>query len=119
MSFTAISWAVNQKTDCSGSKLVLIQLCNYADNNNECYPSITHLSERCCCSERSVTRYIRKLKKLNFITVKKVGKGLQKHNHYKIKIPDTLPVKLTHNTNISNDNKFVRQKSRNKNFIAG
>tara|TARA_R110001592_G_scaffold297683_1_gene568223 strand:- start:138 stop:497 length:360 start_codon:yes stop_codon:yes gene_type:complete len=119
MSFKAISWAVNQDTGCSGTKLVLIQLCNYANDSLECYPSITHLSEKCCCSKSSVTRYIRKLKKLNIITVKKIGKGLQKHNHYTIKIPSSLAVKLTHNTNINNNNKFFRQKGRNKNFIAG
>jgi len=119
MSFQAISWATKQKTECSGSKLLLIMLCNYADNDNRCYPSLTHLSQLCCCSVSSVQRYVTKLKQSNFIKIEKVGKGLKKHNHYTINIPQSIIVNLTSNTNITNKNKFIKQKGRNKNFIAG
>lgn len=119
MSFQAISWATKQKTDCNGSKLLLIMLCNYADKDNRCYPSLAHLSELCCCSTSSVQRYARKLKKCNLIKVEKVGKGLKKHNHYTINIPKSTIVNLNNNTNITNNNKFIKQKGRNKNFIAG
>ena len=66
MSFHAITWALKQKTEGSGTKLLLIMLSNYADKQNECYPSIPHLSELCGCSKSSVARYTRKLVKQGF-----------------------------------------------------
>ena len=119
MSFQAISWATSQKTDCGGSKLLLIMLSNYADIENKCYPSMKHLATICCCSESSVQRYIKKLVKLRLISVHKTGKGIRKNNNYLILCPKNDTVKLTDNTNITNNKKFVRQKGRNKNFIAG
>jgi len=113
-----MTWAIKQSTGCSGSKLLLIMLCNYADKDNECYPSMPHLSELCGCSKSSVARYVRKLIKLKLITVQKRGTGMKKHNHYRI---NTKAFKLNGNTNnnITNQNKFMKQKTRNKNFIAG
>ena len=56
MSFSALSWATKQKTQCGGSKLLLLMLSNYADDENKCYPSLSHLATICCCSESSVQR---------------------------------------------------------------
>ena len=119
MSFSAISWAVKQKTPCGGSKLLLIMLSNYADYKKECYPSLSHLSLICSCSQSSVARYTKKLLALGLVKVKKLGKGIRKHNVYTINIPKNTVANLTTNTNIKNENKFIKQKTRNKNFIAG
>ncbi len=119
MSFTAVSWATKQKTDCGGSKLLLLMLSNYADDENKCYPSLNHLAIICCCSESSIQRYIKKLVKSNLIKVFKTGKGIRKNNNYVIQCPKNDVVNMTTNTNINNNlKKFVR-KGRNKNFIAG
>jgi|TARA_R100001463_G_scaffold47185_1_gene95960 pyocin large subunit-like protein len=119
MSFQALSWATKQKTECGGSKLLLLMLCNYADDDNKCYPSLSHLATICCCSESSIQRYIKKLVKTNKIKIFKTGKGIRKNNNYVIQCPKNDVVNMTTNTNITNNNKFVRQKGRNKNFIAG
>ena len=121
MSSHAITWALKQKTECSGTKLLLIMLSNYADKQNECYPSIPHLSELCGCSKSSVARYTRKLVKQGLIKVKKVGVGMKKHNHYTLNVNTNENIKLNGNTNnnIKHQNRFIKQKTRNKNFIAG
>ncbi len=119
MSFQALSWATKQKTECGGSKLLLLMLCNYADDENRCYPSLRHLATICCCSESSIQRYIKKLVKNKKIKIFKTGKGIRKNNNYVIQCPKNDVVNMTTNTNITNNNKFVRQKGRNKNFIAG
>tara|TARA_R100000654_G_scaffold70110_1_gene100140 strand:- start:540 stop:887 length:348 start_codon:yes stop_codon:yes gene_type:complete len=115
MSFSLIAWSVKQNTGCSGSKLVLIQLCNYADETKISYPSYAHLSKICCCSKASIQRYVKKLVQNKFIKVVKIGKGIRKHNQYEILCSDTV-VNLTTNTNI---NKFKVGNTKNKNFIAG
>ena len=119
MSFIAISWAVKQKTPCGGSKLLLIMLSNYADDKNESYPSLSHLSSICSFSQSSVARYTKKLVETGLIKVRKHGKGMKKHNVYTINMPKKIVANLKTNTNITNENKFTRQKTRNKNFIAG
>lgn len=43
MSVTAISWALKQRVSKSSEKFVLVCLCNYADENGFCYPSIAAL----------------------------------------------------------------------------
>ncbi|HEX7113745.1 MAG TPA: helix-turn-helix domain-containing protein [Steroidobacter sp.] len=43
MSIQAISWALKQRIAKSSEKFVLVVLCNYADEQGICYPSITAL----------------------------------------------------------------------------
>ena len=45
----------------SGQKMVLLALCDNANDQGECYPSISMLSAKCSLSERSVFKHIAEL----------------------------------------------------------
>ena len=47
----------------SGRKMVLLALCDNANDQGQCYPSISMLSEKCSMSERSVFSHIAELEK--------------------------------------------------------
>ncbi len=49
------AWRANLPT---GRKIVLLSLCDNANDQGECYPSIATISARCGVGERSVYRYI-------------------------------------------------------------
>ena len=86
MSFNAMAWAVKQKTNSPVSKLVLLMIANYADENNEAYPSQDHLAKLCECTRVSVNKHIKQLEKLNFISIKKTKNGMFGYNTYKLNI---------------------------------
>lgn len=48
-------------------KFVLVALCDTANDQGECYPSITTLMERCSLSERAVQSSIRSLEQLGYL----------------------------------------------------
>lgn len=82
MSFQAMAWAVKQETDSPISKLVLLMLCNYADEDGECYPSQEHLASLCQCSRVSVNKHIQELRKKGFIKIIKKSNGQFVYNRY-------------------------------------
>jgi len=84
MSFEALAWGVKQNTDSSISKLVLLMICNYANEKGEAYPSQEHLAKLCQCSKRSVVRHIQELEKQNFISIRKEKNGAYGFNVYKL-----------------------------------
>ena len=47
----------------SGRKMVLLALCDNANEQGECYPSISMVSKKCSMSERSVFNHIAELEK--------------------------------------------------------
>lgn len=50
------------KADCaSGKKMVLLALCDNANDQGECYPSVSMLATKCSMSERSVFKHIAEL----------------------------------------------------------
>lgn len=51
----------------SGRKMVLLALCDNANDQGECYPSISMLAEKCSMSERSVFNHIADLEKVGAI----------------------------------------------------
>lgn len=110
MSFHAIHWAIKQDVGHPTSKILLIMICNYANERNECYPSQKHLAHRCGCSERSIITHSKKLEKMGLIKISKIRKGIKLHNIYTI-MAGRPPEKSAHNTNIN--------KIKNKNFLAG
>ena len=61
MSVRAISWAMGQSCPNPTTKLVLIILCNYADEADSCYPSEKHLAKVCGISDRHVRRSLTSL----------------------------------------------------------
>jgi len=101
MSFTALKWASEQNTGNSTSKLLLIMLANYADEENTCFPSQDHLSTLCHCNRRTINTYIKQLEKKKFIKINKISNGLKVNNIYTINISNE---KILHN-GISNEQK--------------
>jgi hypothetical protein len=53
----------------SGRKLVLLSLCDNANDQGECYPSIPMIAKRCSMSERSVQGHIQDLRKVGVLTI--------------------------------------------------
>jgi DNA-binding transcriptional ArsR family regulator len=58
MSVQAISWAYNLRGVSSGQKFVLVTLCNRADEDWSCYPSISFIAEETGMSQRSVRAHL-------------------------------------------------------------
>jgi len=110
MSFKAIGWALKQNCKHPTSKLVLVLLANYCNDENECYPSQDHIAKRAGCTSRCIIDHIKKLELLKLITKIKTRKGKKYHNRYRLMIPkDYGSENISHNTNIL----------KNKNFLAG
>ena len=70
MSIQALSWAFKQKTFTASTKLVLVALANYADEQHSCFPSHLHLAEKCEISDRQVRRCLDDLCRLGLLTKK-------------------------------------------------
>ena len=68
MSFQAMAEAVKAATEKPTDKLVLLMLANYADENNQAYPSYKRLAEDCCMSERGIKVIIGRLRKAGLIS---------------------------------------------------
>ena len=84
MSFEALAWGVKQETDSTISKLLLLMICNYANEKGESYPSQEHLAKLCQCSRMSIIRHIKELQKANFITIRKEKNGAYGYNLYQL-----------------------------------
>ena len=63
MSFKCIANCIEVNDIKSTTKLVLIMLANYADENNQTFPSKKHLAKICNCDDRTVTRCLLELEK--------------------------------------------------------
>ena len=68
MSFQAMAQAVKIKTNTSTEKLVILMLANYADEDNQAYPSYKRLASDCCMTDRAVKVIMGRLRKLGYIT---------------------------------------------------
>ncbi len=74
----------------SGShKLVMLALAEYANDNDECWPSMPTISEMTCVKLRQVINIVADLKKSGDIEVVQ-NKGRSHSNHYKIIIKHAL-----------------------------
>lgn len=84
MSFDAMSWAVKQQCKTPTSKLILLLIANYADENNSAYPSKDHLSRLANCDERTIRRSLRSLQDQGLLNVEERydHKGRQTSNRY-------------------------------------
>ena len=51
-------------------KMVLLCLCDYANDEGECWPSVESLSRKCSVSDRTVQRAIRKLQDMGILKVR-------------------------------------------------
>jgi hypothetical protein len=61
VSVQAISWALKQPIAKSSEKFVLVVMCNYADENGCCYPSITALSAATAQDRKTVIANLKSL----------------------------------------------------------
>lgn len=59
-----------QSDIASGPKMVLLSLCDNANENGECYPSISLICKRCSMAERTVQGHINALEKQGCLTRK-------------------------------------------------
>lgn len=84
MSFDAMSWAVKQKCKTPTSKLILLLIANYADENNSAYPSKDHLSQMANCDERTIRRSLKSLQDQGLLQVEQRynADGRQTSNRY-------------------------------------
>ena len=64
----------------SGPKMVLLSLCDNANDQGECYPSISTIAERCSMGERTVQRHISELTKMKAVrAVERTGRSTVYH----------------------------------------
>lgn len=68
MSFKVTAWAVKQKVNFPATKLVLILMAGYADDNGVCWPSQTCIANAAQMSRRSIIRHINALVEGGFLT---------------------------------------------------
>lgn len=61
MSLRASAWAWKAQAPTPGHKLVLVALCDHANDDGECFPSIQTLAEKTGYSVRTVRAYIAEL----------------------------------------------------------
>ena len=126
MSFQAMAWAVKQDPKNSISKLILLMLANYADEEHACFPSISHIANLCHCSERSVKTHIKELQRKGYIKIGKIKGRVNTTIRYILGsanaslVQDTAIGSATdaHNPNIKQSNILTKVK-KNKNFLAG
>ncbi len=86
MSFQAMAWAIKQKTGSTPRKLVLLMLANFANEDFECYPSISKIAAECEMSERTVLRAIKALEEEGLVSHKSGSKnGFKTASRYQLK----------------------------------
>jgi len=71
ISLMALAW----KTDISaGRKLVLLSLCDHANSQGECYPSVEAIAHKCSMGQRTVQQHISDLERAGML-VRRFRKG--------------------------------------------
>lgn len=83
MSIELISSALNDSSSTGTTKLVLIGLCNHANADGLCWPSVARLAMYGNCTERNVQRCLSELIDLGEIIVVRKGGG-RSATHYQI-----------------------------------
>lgn len=89
MSVEALTWAFKVKLNNPGAKFVLIALSNYADENGECYPSVSHLNSMTGISERTIQEHLVFLESKDLIlrTKRRNEEGHFTSNIYQVRNP--------------------------------
>ena len=71
-------------------KLILLLLCNYADENNQCYPSHRHIADKVGLKDtKGVQRTIKEFEQMGFLSIqhRKDSKGSYTSNKYTLLLP--------------------------------
>ena len=61
MSLRALTWAWEQELTNSSEKLVLLAIADHANDDGMCWPSMSHVAERCLLSTRQIQRITEQL----------------------------------------------------------
>lgn len=69
MSMLMMVKAMNTKVGNPLRKLVLIKLCDNANDHGECWPSHQHIADQCEISKSSVKNHIKKLSEMGFLSI--------------------------------------------------
>lgn len=67
MSIQAVNWAIEQRVGDPTLKILLLAICNYTNENDECWPSQAVLARDSEVSDRTIRRALKKLVDLGFI----------------------------------------------------
>jgi hypothetical protein len=88
MSFQTMTWAVEQKTENAGQKLVLLMLANHTNGHTgQCNPSHRLLAEECCMGVSTLKNHLVRLEELGFIKVQhRFNDGVSLPNQYFLKV---------------------------------
>lgn len=65
-----------------GKRLVLLSLCDRANEGGVCFPSVNDICRRCCLSERQVQRHLKELEAKDQLISRKLQKGRNGVNVY-------------------------------------
>ena len=108
MSFSAIAHCIKIENIKPTTKLVLLVLANYANENFETYPSKRHIAKMCNCDERTILRSLQELQEKRIIKRKeRFEDGRQTSNLYTLlidnaKLSPTPTTKLSPHNTINN-----------------
>ena len=105
MSFLAISNCIKIQNIKPTTNLVLLILANYANEENETYPSKKHLAKMCNCDVRTIQRCLQELLEKKIIEKKeRFDDGRQTSNLYTIIIQQEAILSPSPPTNLSPHN---------------
>lgn len=93
MSFQAMTWAVEQKCDSAGQKLVLLMLSNYCNSHTgQCNPSHQRLANECCMGASTLKRHLSSLADNGLIEIiPRSNDGVSLPNQYLLKLDGVGP----------------------------
>lgn len=88
-----MTWAVEQKCDSAGQKLVLLMLSNYCNSHTgQCNPSHQRLAEECCMGTSTLKRHLASLADNGVIEIiHRANDGVSLPNQYILKLDGVGP----------------------------
>ena len=102
-------WDMPKEVIKQGPKLVLLALCDYANDDGECYPSQDKLAVRASCTDRSVRDHLDWLESIGVISVsRRQTGGRRKSDLYHI---DLLPLLKSEAENFSSTHQSEPEKN--------
>lgn len=88
MSGKAVGWAFKQNCGSAAVKLVLVKLADNANEDGDCWPSVSYQSRETELSDRTVRKSIKRLVILGKVSVeRRIGPSGQRSNMYRLNVP--------------------------------
>ena len=100
MSFKLMAQALDIKTGSPTAKLILLKLCDNANDKGECWPSQDTIAEQCELGKRTVVKTIQRLENLGLVAV---NKGPKNRNFYQLNL-SSANIALVHEVHLSSAN---------------